>query len=185
MIIVGVTFQFDREQCDDNPELIPLRSPESVVSQFNDITIVCVDPDPGTELSQCVVSSIALSLSQEERLTYVGEIAQRFCHLPGYNYLGAEFEAGKEPPMQQYKCQCHFRSTVPHLELLAKFKEHIADGNLVGNGTQPQEYVAFVTLGAVSSDCLEEAVESLLARAFVTDAQNSADCFYPLKTIVL
>ncbi len=198
-------FQFNRELCNPDPTLDPLMTPEGIAKSHSvdgssgNVGVSCPEYVRG-ELNRCVARTtheVSDASGDSDLQLIADQLMGLFLHLPGFNLVSldykkidpnAEIDAAPTvagPDIKQFKLQCRFRSTVPFLELLAGFKEHIADGNLVGNGAKPQEYVAFVNLGAVSADSLEDAVETLLARAFTTDAQNSSDCFHSIKTTLL
>ena len=202
-------FQFDRELCNLDPTLKPLMTPEGIAGSHSvngysgNVGVHCQKEVHG-ELGQCIAQmthEVSDASDDSDMQLIADQLMGLFSHLPGFCLVSLDYkkidldtptdaEIDAAPietgaPMKPFTVQCLFRSNIPHLELMAMFMTNIYDGKLVGNGNISNEFVAIVHLSAVSSASIKEAVEALLARAFGTDAQNSSDCFFVIKTTLL
>jgi len=184
-------------QCDPTPGQKPPGTPEEIVAQHENMTLVLVSE--GSEQHRRYQVRLQLKASNPDTLRK--EIIGLFDHLPEYETidskaigLGApdpaslaerQAEAAEAGPTRPFRVQCLFRSALTFEPLRAGFAEHIAGGNLVSNANQHRQYVAFVDLDAVSAEGLEDAAHTLLTRAFGAHTEESAMNFEPITTRVL
>jgi len=171
------------------------QTPEAIVEQAGNMIL-----EMTAEAGETRRYTAVLSINSEVDDGLTDQLESVFSLLPGYVRVSCDVDdqgptddAGSDaalaaapavagPDIKQFNMKCHFWSEIPFLELRARFDEHIADGNLVGNGTKPREYVAFVNLSAVSDDSLDDAVETLLARAFQLAQADTRSSFRPIRT---
>ena len=204
--LVTLDFTVVHAECDPT---LPNGTPEQIAAQGENLKMTVVNEHQGI---RTYVAELAIEAACEDGLT--DHLIGLFSHLPDYrtgNVFVAESEAepkldsvaerqraaaesGSDEPvlspaddvdLEPFRVQCYFKSDVPFETLRAGFLKYVAVGNLVSNATIGGEFVAFVSLNAISADGLEAVVEALLAKAFDAETEESAVNFRPITTSVL
>lgn len=188
-------------QCDLTPGQTPPSTPEEIVAQAGEnMTLVLVSE--GSQQHRRYHATLRVETSTPDALNK--QIIGLFNHLPDYETLDVRvLERGLKPapepaslaerqaaaseagPTRPFRVQCLFRSALTLETLDAGFIRYAAKGNLVSNANRHCEYVAFVDVEAVSAEGLEDAVRTLLTKAFGADTEESAVNFQPITTKVL
>ncbi len=190
--LVVLDFAVNLEQCKQAQALPAKATPEAIVGQAGNMSYEVMQEGVGGMRQYRVEASIDAANGDAAGSMVVA----LFEHLPSYDTICCEVEDtsvdGDGDPTDAegetksaFRVNVVFRSGVPFGTLQAGFKEHIADGTLVGNGNKSCEYVAYVGIGAVTSEGVKDAVHSLLKRAFGAEAPESDMNFQPIKTTLL
>ena len=199
--LVALDFAVAYGQCDRTLGRKPPGTPEEIVAQGENITLVLVSE--GSEQMRRYHVELKVEASGPDGLSK--EIIALFEHLPGYITLDVRIiepsvpgvapepgslaerqaAAAESGPTTRFRVQCLFRSVLSFEALQAAFAKHIAGGNLVSNADRYSQYVAFVELETVSAEGLEDAAHTLLAKAFGAESEESFDNFVPITTKVL
>lgn len=165
-------------ECDHVAGQQPPGTPEAVVGNAENLSLN-VDHELGTYRQY----RVQLRTEAEMPDGLCEDLEGLFNHLPDYSCMSVVTEPiAIDSDLSKFTLCCHFRSGVPFETLKAGFAKHVAVGNLVGNGTVPQEYVAHVEIEADLPDGLTEAVHEVLKKAFDADTDESAINFQPINT---
>lgn len=200
---VMIEFSIVHALCDPTD---PNGTPEQIGAQGENLIVELVEEHQGIRTYHALLTvEAACKDSLGEHLVGL------FSHLPEYKTIEVSIAEGKPEPkldpvaqqhqaaaesgsdepvlspadkvdLEPFRLQCYFKSAVPFEVLRDGFVKHIAVGNLVSNATIGGEFVAFVSLNAISEDGLEDVVETLLRKAFNADTEESALNFRPITT---
>lgn len=163
--------------------------PLSVLDGHPDMSLRVLDNDRPDRLSYFVTWTVLA----ENDDGLIDLLVAHFKHLPGFRVVSTEKHVIEEstmavgPTEKWYTVRCLFKSDVDFVTLKRQFRDQVATGNLVSNGTRFGEYVAFVTIGSADSDPdgLIGIVHALLYRVCAAEGGESDLNFDPIKTDVL
>lgn len=186
--LLSIDFRIAFAKCDPTPDQKPPGIPEEIAALNPQLLLHCIKED--AEANRTYSCALVYEADTDEGL--IEGLTAMFNHLPGFEVIDSSIDVKPEPmdnpvegTVRQYNVRCHFRSGLPMKVLLNSFKEHVANGHMSPNGTVQLEYVAWVTLDALSDDDVPEMVESLLAEAFAAETEESALNFQPITTTLI
>lgn len=186
--LVSIDFRIAFANCDPTPDQKPPGIPEEIAELNPQLVLHCIKEDP--EANRTYSCALVYEADTDDGL--IEALIGMFNHLPGFEILESTIDVKPEPtdkPVEdasgQYTARCHFKSGVPMDVLTAGFYQHISFGHMVANGSVQLEYVAWVTVNAVSGDDVPQMVQGLLREAFAADTKESAVNFQPITTTLL
>lgn len=183
---VELEFSIVHAQCDP---VSLVGTPEQIAAHTEGLTVTLMSEHQGIR-TYCAV--LKVEAASETNLTHV--LIGHFDHLPQFvpgtmrvdgleaSSDGPDLGIADDVALDPFRLQCHFKSELPFEVLKTGFIKHIAIGNLVSNAGMAGEFVAFVSLNAISTAGLEGIVEELLSKAFDANTDKSAANFCPITT---
>lgn len=191
--LISIDFRIAFAKCDPTPDQKPPGIPEEIAALNPQIVLHCIKEDAGA--NRTYSCALVYDADPYHGLTDHGlieHLSGMFNHLPGFEIIASSVDVKPEPidnpvdgQVRQFNVRCHFRSRLPMDVLASGFAKHVANGHMSPNGMVHLEYVAWMTLNALVDDDVPEMVDSLLARAFDAETEESAVNFQPITTTLL